>query len=88
MVKAITDVARNALILAGPVTMGRIVHKPPGAVTTWETHRLQQSLSLAIARAKGTAPVSVQSISLGCSDAYCGCSLRQSDEETKASSEG
>jgi hypothetical protein len=53
MVKAITNAARNALIFAGPVTVGRIPHGPPGAVTTWETRRLRQSLRLATARKKG-----------------------------------
>jgi hypothetical protein len=53
MVKAITDVARNALIPAGPVTVGRIPHGPPGAVMTWETHRLRQSLRLATVEGKG-----------------------------------
>jgi hypothetical protein len=52
-VKAITNVALNALILAGPVTVGRIPHGPPGAVTTWETRRLRQSLRLATERTKG-----------------------------------
>jgi hypothetical protein len=52
-VKAITNVARNALILAGPVTVGRIPHGPPGAVTTWETRRLRQRLRLATERTKG-----------------------------------
>jgi hypothetical protein len=87
-VKAIIDAARNALALAGPVTMGRIPHGSPGAVTTWETHRLRQSLRLATARAKWTVPVSVQSTPSACSDAFCGCSLRRSNEETKAPSEG
>jgi hypothetical protein len=87
-VKAITDTTRNTLILAGPVIMGRIPHGPPGAVTTWETRRLRQSLRLATARAKWTELVSVQSMPSACLDAFCGCSLRRSDEETKASSEG
>jgi hypothetical protein len=42
--KAITDMALNPLIFAGPITMGRIPHGPPGVVTTWETRRLRQSL--------------------------------------------
>jgi hypothetical protein len=46
-VKAITDTTLNALILVGPITMGRIPHGPPGAVTMWETRRLRQSLRLA-----------------------------------------
>lgn len=49
----VTDAARNALILAGPVTVGRIPHGPPGAVTMWETRILRQSLCLATERTKG-----------------------------------
>ena len=52
VVKAITNAARNVLILAGPVTMGRIPHGPPGAVTMCETRRLRQSLRLATERTK------------------------------------
>jgi hypothetical protein len=44
--KAITDTTLNTLILAGPITMGRIPHGPPVVVTTWETCRLRQSLLL------------------------------------------
>jgi hypothetical protein len=33
-VKAITDATHNALILVGPITMGRIPHGPLGAVMT------------------------------------------------------
>jgi hypothetical protein len=51
--KAITDTTLNALILAGPITMGRIPHGPPVAVTTWETYRLQQSLKFATRRQRG-----------------------------------
>jgi hypothetical protein len=51
--KAITDMARNTLILAGPITMGRIPHGPPGAVRTWETRRLRQSLRLATRPRRG-----------------------------------
>jgi hypothetical protein len=43
----ITDTALIALVLAGPITMGRLPHGPPRAVTTWETRRLLQSLRLA-----------------------------------------
>jgi hypothetical protein len=34
--KAITDVACNMLIRAGPVTVGRIPLGPPDAVRTWD----------------------------------------------------
>jgi hypothetical protein len=34
--KAITDEARNTLIRAMPVTVGRIPHGPPGAMRTWD----------------------------------------------------
>jgi hypothetical protein len=51
--KAITDTAPNALILAGPITMGRIPHGPPVAVTTWETCRLRQNLRLATCPRRG-----------------------------------
>jgi hypothetical protein len=34
--KAITDEVRNTLILAGPVTLGRIPHGLPGAMRTWD----------------------------------------------------
>jgi hypothetical protein len=34
--KAITDEARNTLIRAGPVIVGRIPHGPPGAMRTWD----------------------------------------------------
>jgi hypothetical protein len=51
--KSITKAARNALILAGPVIVGRISRGPPAAVMTWETCRLQQSLRLATERTKG-----------------------------------
>jgi hypothetical protein len=51
--KVITDTAPNALILAGPITMGRIPHGPPVAVTTWETYRLWQSLRLATRPRRG-----------------------------------
>jgi hypothetical protein len=34
--KAITDVAHNTLIRAGPVTVGRILHGPPDATRTWD----------------------------------------------------
>jgi hypothetical protein len=34
--KAITDVACNMLIRAGPVTVGRIPLGPPDAMRTWD----------------------------------------------------
>jgi hypothetical protein len=78
----------SARMLKVNVTMSRIPHRPPGAAPTWETRRLRQSLRLATVRARWTAPVPVQSTPSACSDAFYGCSLRRSDEETKASSEG
>jgi hypothetical protein len=51
--KAITNTALNALILAGPITMGQIPHGPLVAVTTWETCRLRQSLLLATRPRRG-----------------------------------
>jgi hypothetical protein len=51
--KAITDTGPNALILAGPISMGRIPHGPPMAVTTWETCTLRQSLRLATRPRRG-----------------------------------
>jgi hypothetical protein len=52
-VKAITNAVCNALILAGPVTLGRIPCGPSRAVTKWETRRLRQRLRLATERTKG-----------------------------------
>jgi hypothetical protein len=34
--KTITYEARNTLTRAGPVTVGRIPHGPPGAMRTWD----------------------------------------------------
>jgi hypothetical protein len=34
--KAITDEARNTLIRAGPVIVGRIPHGPPGVMRMWD----------------------------------------------------
>jgi hypothetical protein len=34
--KTITDEARNMLIRAGPVTVGRILHGPPDAMRMWD----------------------------------------------------
>jgi hypothetical protein len=52
-VKAFTDTACNTLILAGPITMGRIPRGPPEVVTTWEIRRLRQSLRLATRPRRG-----------------------------------
>jgi hypothetical protein len=51
--KAITETALNALILVGPITMGRIPHGPLVVVTMWETCRLRQSLRLATCPRRG-----------------------------------
>jgi hypothetical protein len=80
-VEAIIDTARNVLILAAPVTMGRILHGPPGAVTMREACRLQQGLRLATAEVEGDR-TSLRSV-----DAF-GLSTTHSVDVTKASSEG
>jgi hypothetical protein len=51
--KAITDVARNTLIRAGPVTVGRILHGPPDATRTWDWRTsTEPCLRLALERTK------------------------------------
>jgi hypothetical protein len=49
----IIDTALIALVLAGPITMGRIPHGPLLAVTTWEARRLRQGLCLATRERRG-----------------------------------
>jgi hypothetical protein len=68
--------------------MGRTPHGPPGAVTTWETHRLQQSLRLATERTKGDHAGLHPIDAFGLFGRVLWMFLRRSDEETKASSEG
>jgi hypothetical protein len=80
-VETITNAACNVLILAGPVTMARILHGPPGAVTTQETRRLRQGLRLATAEIEGDR-TGLRSV-----DAF-GLSVMHSMDVTKASSEG
>jgi hypothetical protein len=49
----ITDTALIALVLTGPITMGRIPHGPLLAVTTREARRLRQGLRLATQERRG-----------------------------------
>jgi hypothetical protein len=52
--KAVTDEARNTLIRAGPVTVGRIPHGPPSAMRTWDLQTSSEScLRLAMEGTKG-----------------------------------
>ena len=55
--KAITNWARNTLLNAGPVTMGRIPHGPPDLVRTWggktSSSAFVVSLRLAVRRTGG-----------------------------------
>jgi hypothetical protein len=83
MVTLITDTTLIALVLARPITMGRIPHGPPRAVTTWEARRLRQKPSPCNARAKGATQVSVQSVPSTCTDAFYGCGHLR-DEKTKS----
>jgi hypothetical protein len=46
-INLITDTALIVLVLAGPITMGRIPHEPLLAVMTQEARRLRQVLRLA-----------------------------------------
>jgi hypothetical protein len=49
----ITDTTLIALVLTGPITMGRIPHGPLLAVTPWEARRLWQGLRLATREQRG-----------------------------------
>jgi hypothetical protein len=66
-VNPIIDTALITLVLARPITMGRIPHGPPKAVTTWEIRRLRQSLRLATRGRRGPHQVSVRSAPSICS---------------------
>jgi hypothetical protein len=74
--KTITDTTLNALILVGPITMGRIPHGPLVAVTTWETCRLRQSLRLATRPRRGPRRSPFGRRLRQCSDALWMCSRR------------
>jgi hypothetical protein len=52
-INLITDTTLIALVLAGPITMGRIPHGPLLAVTTREARRLRQGLRLATRERRG-----------------------------------
>jgi hypothetical protein len=83
--KAITDEARNTLIRAGPVTVGRIPHGPPGVMRTWDWQTSSESsLRPAMERTKGDRAGHHPAGSLG----SLGRGLRWCSEATNASSEG
>jgi hypothetical protein len=87
-VKAITNAARNTLIRAGPIIVGRMSRGPPvrgedvGLVDFDRAFVLQRRVQ------RGNVPVFIHSTPSACSGVLYGYSLRRSDEATKASSEG
>jgi hypothetical protein len=54
-VNLITDTTLITLVLAGPITMGRITHGPPPVVREQEVHRYRQGLRLATRERRGHA---------------------------------
>jgi hypothetical protein len=86
-VNLITDTALITLVLAGPITMGRITYGPPPVVRERVVRRRRQGLRLATRDRRGSRrPPSDRRprLALVC----CGFSLRLCNERTKSESEG
>jgi hypothetical protein len=82
-VNPITGTTLIALVLVGPITMGRITHGPPLVVRAREVHSHRQGLRLATRKRRGShRPPSAwrPRLVLVC----CGCSLRLHDERMKS----
>jgi hypothetical protein len=87
-VRAITNEARNALIRAGAVTVGRNSHGPPVCGEDVRLVDFDRAFVLQRRVRRGTSSFFTHSTPSPCSGVLYGYSLRRSDEATKASSEG